>query len=165
VALIGQPELVFLDEPTAGMDPHARHATWDIIRGLRAKGATVVLTTHLIDEAERLADRVAIIDAGRLVALGPPADLAGEATNSQIRISFDAPGTPSLEELRRLTSVVSAWTDGRDQVVVQGPSVPDLLVDVTTWLRSEGRVPRQVRVGHATLEETFLKLTGKETEA
>jgi ABC-2 type transport system ATP-binding protein len=163
VALVGQPEIVFLDEPTAGMDPRARHATWDIIRGLREKRATVVLTTHLIDEAERLADRVAVVDAGRLVALGSPAELTGDAANGEIRITFDAP-VPPLDELRRLASVSSAWTDGVNQIVLRGPIASDVLVEVTIWLRSEGHVPRQIRIGHATLEEAFLNLTGKALE-
>jgi ABC-2 type transport system ATP-binding protein len=75
MALIGRPELVFLDEPTAGMDPQARHATWDIVAELRRDGVTVVLTTHLLDEAERLADRVVVVDQGRIVATGAPAEL------------------------------------------------------------------------------------------
>src|SRR5262249_57498169 len=76
-AVIGRPELVFLDEPTAGLDPQARHATWDLIAGLRAAGASVILTTHHMDEAERLADHVAIVDHGHLVAKGTPAELTG----------------------------------------------------------------------------------------
>ena len=78
-AVIGRPELVFLDEPTSGLDPQARHATWDLITGLRAAGASVILTTHHMDEAERLADHVAIVDHGRLVAEGTPAELTGTA--------------------------------------------------------------------------------------
>jgi ABC-2 type transport system ATP-binding protein len=77
LAIIGRPELVFLDEPTAGLDPHARHATWTLIRDLRGAGVTVVLATHLMDEAERLADQVLIIDRGRCVAAGSPAELTG----------------------------------------------------------------------------------------
>ena len=81
-AVIGRPELVFLDEPTAGMDPQARHATWDLIGEMRASGATVILTTHFMEEAERLSDQVAIIDHGQLVAGGPPAELCGGAASS-----------------------------------------------------------------------------------
>jgi ABC-2 type transport system ATP-binding protein len=77
LAIIGRPELVFLDEPTAGLDPHARHATWALISELRAAGVTVVLATHLMDEAERLADQVVIVDRGRCVAAGSPAELTG----------------------------------------------------------------------------------------
>ena len=83
-AVIGRPELVFLDEPTAGLDPQARHATWDLITGLRAAGAAVILTTHHMDEAERLADRVAIVDHGTLVADGTPAQLTGTAGQLQV---------------------------------------------------------------------------------
>ncbi len=81
-AVVGRPELVFLDEPTAGMDPQARHATWDLIGELRSYGVSVILTTHFMDEAERLSDQVAIIDHGRLVAGGTPAELCGGAAGS-----------------------------------------------------------------------------------
>ena len=84
-AVIGRPELVFLDEPTAGLDPQARHATWDIVRGLRESGASVILTTHHMDEAERLADRVAIVNHGRLVAEGTPEQLTGTAGQLRFR--------------------------------------------------------------------------------
>ena len=84
-AVIGRPELVFLDEPTAGLDPQARHATWDLISGLRAAGAAVILTTHHMEEAERLADRVAIVDHGTLVANGTPAQLTGTAGQLRFR--------------------------------------------------------------------------------
>jgi ABC-2 type transport system ATP-binding protein len=89
-AVIGRPELLFLDEPTTGLDPQARHATWDLIGGLRAAGASVILTTHHMDEAERLADRVAIVDQGRLVAEGTPAELTGTA--GQLRFRAGDPG-------------------------------------------------------------------------
>jgi ABC-2 type transport system ATP-binding protein len=84
-ALIGRPELLFLDEPTAGMDPQARHATWDLIRGLRASGAAVILTTHYMDEAQRLADQVCVVDHGQLVAEGSPAELTGTAGQLRFR--------------------------------------------------------------------------------
>jgi ABC-2 type transport system ATP-binding protein len=165
VALIGQPELVFLDEPTAGMDPRARRATWDIIGGLHEKGATIVMTTHLIDEAELLADRVAIVDGGRLIAIGSPAELTGEAGKSEISLAFfEGADSPPIDSLRQLSTVVSARTDGPHQVLLQGTSVTDLLVDVTSLLRSQGRIPRQIRVGRGTLEDVFLKLTGKDLE-
>lgn len=82
MAIVGRPELVFVDEPTAGMDPHARRTTWEVLRELRAAGVTVVLTTHHMDEAERLADQIYIIDRGRLVGAGSPAELTGEGSRS-----------------------------------------------------------------------------------
>src|SRR5437016_6369013 len=88
-ALIGRPEVVFLDEPTAGMDPHARATTWQLVRDLRNRGVTVLLTTHAMDEAETLCDRVAIINAGRLAALGSPSDLTRNAAVDEIRFVAD----------------------------------------------------------------------------
>jgi ABC-2 type transport system ATP-binding protein len=92
-AVIGRPELVFLDEPTAGLDPQARHATWNLISGLRAAGAAVILTTHYMEEAERLADRVVVVDHGRLVAGGTPAELTGTA--GQLRFRAEPGLTPT----------------------------------------------------------------------
>ena len=92
-AVIGRPELVFLDEPTAGMDPQARHATWDMITSLRADGVSVILTTHFMEEAERLCDHVVIIDAGRAVADGTPAELTGSA--GQLRFRAEPASTPT----------------------------------------------------------------------
>src|SRR6185369_4054595 len=88
-ALIGRPRVVFLDEPTAGMDPHARATTWDLVRSLRERGVTVLLTTHAMDEAETLCDRVAIINGGRLAALGSPSDLTRNAAVEEIAFVAD----------------------------------------------------------------------------
>ena len=92
MAVVGRPELVFVDEPTAGMDPQARHTTWDLLRELRASGVTVVLTTHYIEEAERLADRVHIIDRGRLVMSGTPAELTGDGVRRLEDVFLDNTG-------------------------------------------------------------------------
>ncbi len=89
MAVVGRPELVFVDEPTAGMDPHARRTTWELLRDLRADGVTVVLTTHHMDEAERLADQVHILDHGRLVASGSPAELTGDGSRSLEDVFLD----------------------------------------------------------------------------
>ncbi len=96
LAIVGRPELVFVDEPTSSMDPHARRDTWDLLRELRADGVTVVLTTHHLDEAERLADQVHIIDAGRLVATGSPSELTGDGLRSLETVFLDltTPGAP-----------------------------------------------------------------------
>src|SRR5207247_10314895 len=101
-ALVGNPTLFFLDEPTSGMDPQARLATWEIIRELKHHGATVLLTTHLMDEAERLADRIAIIDHGRLVALDTPAGLTGAQNSTVVR--FIAPAGLDCAQLSALQS-------------------------------------------------------------
>ena len=160
VALVGQPELVFLDEPTAGMDPQARHATWDIIRSLKERGVTVILTTHLIDEAERLADRVAIVDAGQLIALGTPEELTGGDARSDVWLVVSTP--VDVPALARLPSAKAAREQRPGQYVVQTDNALDLLVELTAWLRDRGVVPRELRVGQGSLEDVFLRLTGKE---
>ncbi|MGH2459374.1 MAG: ABC transporter ATP-binding protein [Chloroflexota bacterium] len=160
VALVGQPELVFLDEPTAGMDPQARRATWDIVRGLKERGVTVILTTHLIDEAERLADRVAIVDAGRLIALGSPGELTGGDASSDVWLTLPAP--VDVDALARLPYATGAREREAGQYVVQTDAALDLLVELASWLRAQGIVPRELRIGQGTLEDVFLRLTGKE---
>lgn len=157
LALLPRPELLFLDEPTAGMDPQARRSTWDIIRGLHDEGATIVLTTHYLEEAERLADRVAIMDAGRLVALDSPDALVGGDRMVRLR-------TASPLELSALRSLPSA-DDARslDGVyVLETTDPPALLVEITSMLRDRGIPVTELRVGRGTLEDVFLQLTGKE---
>jgi ABC-2 type transport system ATP-binding protein len=160
VALVGRPTLLFLDEPTTGMDPQARRVTWEIIRAVRARGATVLLTTHFMDEAERLADRVAIIDDGRLVALDSPAALTHSGSASAVRFT----ATPGLDlaALAALPSATSAREDQPGQYVIETPAAPALLAELTAWLRDVEGELRQLRVGHGSLEDVFLSLTGKE---
>jgi ABC-2 type transport system ATP-binding protein len=160
VALVGQPELVFLDEPTAGMDPQARHATWEIVRGLRDRGVTVVLTTHLIDEAERLADRVAIVDNGQIVAEGTPAELSSGGSGDDVWIALA--GTVDPRALAALPSVKGAREVRVGEYLVQTPRVTDLLGDLSAWLDREGVALRSIRVGSGSLEDAFLRLTGRE---
>jgi len=160
VALVGHPELVFLDEPTAGMDPQARRATWEIVRGLKDRGVTVILTTHLIDEAERLADQVAIVDGGHLVALGSPGELTGGDASSDVWLTL--PVSVDARELARLPYAKGAHERGAGQYVVQTDAALDLLVELSTWLRASAIVPRELRIGAGTLEDVFLRLTGKE---
>jgi ABC-2 type transport system ATP-binding protein len=162
VALVGQPELIFLDEPTAGMDPRARHATWDIVRSLKERGVTVILTTHLIDEAERLSDRVAIVDSGHLIALGTPAELTGSNTASDVWLTTSDP--IDVKALAALPHARAAHEHQAGQYVVRTDSALDLLVELAAWLRDNDVVPRELRVGHGTLEDVFLRLTGKELE-
>jgi ABC-2 type transport system ATP-binding protein len=159
VALVGRPELVFLDEPTAGMDPQARHTTWGIIRSLKEHGVTVILTTHLLDEAERLADRVAIIDRGRLIALGTPSELTGAGTTSDLWLS----GPPGLDRdsLLTLTTVKNVRETGPGQYVFETDRTLDLLVELAEWLRARGILPRELRIGQGSLEEIFLRLTDR----
>ncbi len=160
VALIGNPELVFMDEPTAGMDPQARLTTWEIVRDLRSKGVTILLTTHLMDEAERLADRVAIIDHGQLIALDTPASMTGvEHANV---IHFVAPAGLNCAELSALPSARKAEELRPGSYSIETETVPTLLVELTSWLRDRDITLSELRVGHGSLEDLFLRLTGSE---
>ncbi len=161
VALVGRPELVFLDEPTTGMDPQARLATWDIVRDLRATGTTVVLTTHLMDEAERLADRVAIIDHGRLLALDTPRALTGHSAGAGVVRLVASPGLDTVA-LSRLPAAQAAHEEEAGRYVIQTTDAPVLLAAITAYLRDQGITLSELRVGHGSLEETFLRLTGRE---
>ena len=160
VALVGNPTLVFLDEPTAGMDPQARLATWEIIRDLKHNGATVLLTTHLMDEAERLADRVAIIDHGRLIALDTPGGLTGVQNATIVR--FVAPVGIDCTQLAALPSARKAEEIRPGSYVIETDAVPVLLAELTAWLRDQGITLSELRVGHGSLEDLFLRLTGAE---
>ncbi len=160
-AVIGRPELVFLDEPTSGLDPQARHATWDLIAGLRAAGASVILTTHHMDEAERLADHVAIIDHGRLVAEGTPAELTGTA--GQVRFRAE-PGL-DIEALLAALPVGGAAKEspaGHYLVEVHNRVDPRLVAAVTAWCAEHGVLAQELRIESRTLEDVFLELTGRE---
>jgi ABC-2 type transport system ATP-binding protein len=160
-AVIGRPELVFLDEPTAGLDPQARHATWDMIAGLRAAGASVILTTHQMDEAERLADRVAIVDHGRIVAGGTPADLTGTA--GQVRFRAE-PGLDTDGLLAALPpgSAAKESPAGHYVVEVSDRVDPRLVAALTAWCAERGVLAQSLRIESRTLEDVFLELTGRE---
>jgi len=160
VALVGNPSLVFMDEPTAGMDPQARLATWEIIRDLKRNGATVLLTTHLMDEAERLADRVAIIDHGRLIALDTPSNLTGTQNANVVR--FVAPAGLDKSAFTKLSSASNVQEVRPGSYVIETENVPTLLVELTTWLRDHNITLSELRVGHGSLEDLFLRLTGSD---
>ncbi len=160
-AIIGRPELVFLDEPTAGLDPQARHATWDLIAGLRAAGAAVILTTHYMEEAERLADRLVIIDHGTAVAQGSPAQLTGTA--GQLRFRAE-PGldTEGLVAALPPGSAAKESPAGHYVVEVHDKVTPRLLAAVTAWCAEHGVLAQNLRIESRTLEDVFLELTGRE---
>jgi len=161
MAVVGRPELVFLDEPTAGLDPQARQATWDLIRCLRTDGVTVVLTTHLMDEAAQLADDVVILDRGQVVARGTVPEL----THGTGLIRFTAPPGLVLADLEASLppgSTASETTSG--SYVVQGSAGPLLLAAVTGWCAQQGVMPGHLQA-HRTLEDVFLELTGRELRA
>ncbi|MGH2449277.1 MAG: ABC transporter ATP-binding protein [Chloroflexota bacterium] len=156
LALVGRPQLVFLDEPTAGLDPQARIMTWDTIRALREGGVTVMLTTHYLEEAERLADRVAIINSGRLVALGSPSSLIqGDATVLRLRTNQAV----AMDELRSLPAAGSVRQDADGTYVIETPDARALLAQTTAWLAQIGVLATDLRVGQGSLEDLFLALT------
>lgn len=158
LALVGRPEVVFLDEPTAGLDPAARRRTWEHVRELEAQGVTIVLTTHLLDEAEELADRVAILDHGRLIALGTPAELThGEGRE----VGFSA--VPGLD-LAALSAAVDASVDeprpGR--YVIHATNSPRLVARLATWLERQDVELGELQAGKRSLEHVFLRLTAED---
>lgn len=164
LAVVGRPELVFLDEPTAGLDPQARRATWELVEALRSDGVTVVLTTHLLDEAERLADDVVIVDHGRVVAAGSVRELTSSGAVGQLR--FAAPPGLDLDALLLdLPAGCTARESPAGHYLVEGEVDPQLLASVTAWCARRGALARDLRVQTRTLEDVFLDLTGRELRA
>jgi ABC-2 type transport system ATP-binding protein len=163
LAVVGRPELVFLDEPTAGLDPHARRDTWALIRALRADGVTVVLTTHLMDEAEALADAVHIVDGGRVIAAGTPAELT--ALGAENSLTFRGPAGLSLDDLvAALPADAKAVETSPGHYRVEGEMGPQLLATVTTWCAGYNVMPEGLTVERRSLEDVFLALTGRGLE-
>jgi ABC-2 type transport system ATP-binding protein len=160
LAIVGRPEVVFLDEPTAGLDVHGRHVTWDLIRDLKAAGVAVVLTTHALDEAEQLADHVVIIDAGRVVASGAPADLT---RGSDTELRFEAQPGLRLDALTtRLGAGTTAGEPSPGHYLVSGSITPDTLAAVAAWCAERGVMPGRLTTSSQTLETVFLALTQEE---
>jgi len=162
-ALVGDPELLFLDEPTTGLDPQSRRQTWEIVEGLKARGRTVLLTTHYMEEASRLCDRVAVIDHGKVIALGTPRELIASLGAEHV-IEFEVGEAPAavIEEgmLHALPSVENVVRDGaswRLTVREVHRAVPALLAA----LAERGAEPTALTTHHATLEDVFMSLTGR----
>jgi ABC-2 type transport system ATP-binding protein len=161
-ALIGRPEVVFLDEPTAGMDPHARATTWQLVRDLRDRGVTVLLTTHAMDEAEQLCDRVAIVTGGKLAALGSPAELTQHAVADEIWFAAD-PGLDAGEIGRALGLPDGAVAEDRPgEYVVQAAGTPGRIADLACFLRDQNVTLAALQAGRRSLEEVFLQITAEE---
>lgn len=171
-ALVGRPELVFLDEPSAGMDPQSRRAVWELVRELRDEGTSVVLTTHLMDEAEDLADRVVVVDHGAVIAQGSVTDLVAAGSDRTLR--FTAPVPLDASALDALTQalagrpapgagpVVRPSPDGGElDYVVTGDVDARTLADLTAWCAARDLLVSRVTVGRRTLEDVFLDLTGR----
>jgi ABC-2 type transport system ATP-binding protein len=161
LALIGQPEIAVLDELTTGLDPEARRDTWKLIEGVRDRGVTIVLVTHLMEEAERLCDRVALIDRGRVIALDRPAALGEQASTSQ-RIRLRSPGSLGETILQSVPEVSRVERDGPD-IVVFGSG--DLLTAVVLAFDRAGLRAEDVRTETTSLEDAFLTLTEESTHA
>ena len=165
-AVVGRPEIVFLDEPTAGLDPQARMATWDLVTALRAAGVAVILTTHHMEEAERLSDHVVIIDHGAVVAEGAPDELTGRRRD--VRFSTHAP--IDADALRAAlpeggtVATVTAGSRHEHTVTAEDPESPgpEFLATVAAWCASAGVLAEDLRVRRRTLEDVFLETTGRE---
>ncbi len=154
LALIGDPELIFLDEPTTGFDPAARRAAWDVLEGLRALGRTVLLTTHYMDEAERLADRIGVIVDGRLVAEGTPQTLGGR-DQDEAAITFTLPADLDVDDLPAELDFAAA--DRRVTLTSRRPL--DDLERLAAWARGRAASLNDLEVRRASLEDVYLRLT------
>ncbi|MEU1749354.1 ABC transporter ATP-binding protein [Micromonospora arida] len=161
LALVGNPEIAILDELTTGLDPQARRDTWSLIEQVRDSGVTIVLVTHFMEEAERLCDRVAVIDRGRVVALDTPAGLVSSVAPEQ-RIRF-RPSAPVDDRLLTDLPEVSAVQRTGSQVVVTGTG--DLLHAVTSVLARHQIVAADLRLEQSTLDDAFVELTGRQPAA
>jgi len=141
LGLIGDPELIFLDEPTTGFDPHARRQAWETLRSLRELGKTILLTTHYLDEAEHLADRVALLGQGKIVAVGPPSELIGNTPATEIR-----------------------YRENGREVTLETDRPTELLHELTSKALAENRELEGLVVTRPTLEDIYLQLTGEEDQ-
>jgi ABC-2 type transport system ATP-binding protein len=159
LALVNDPEVIFLDEPTAGLDPQGRRSLWEVVRKMKAEGRTTMLTTHYMDEAEALCDRLAIIDHGRILRSGTPAELiASLGIPSVVELTFDGSAPDPAAFSARLGADVEA-RGGVWEIPTRDPKT--LLPRVLTAIESERLEYNQVHVRRATLEDVFLQLTGR----
>ena len=155
IGLCGNPDLLFLDEPTTGFDPSARRQAWDMIRNLKSLGKTIFLTTHYMDEAQALADRVAVIVGGRIVAEGPPSTIGGRDTDATI-VRFRAPARP-------LPKTLGGEADGDDMIRIQTATPEKTLHALTTWALKHTLALEELTVAPPSLEDVYLRLAGDES--
>lgn len=165
LALLNDPKMVFLDELTTGLDPQARHTIWDMVRAVRDEGKTVFLTTHFMEEAERLCDRVAILDRGKIVALDTPANLIAQLEIEE-RVIFSADGGWSADALAKLPRVMRVENEGT-RFIVHGQSDGSnghtpLVTEVVNFLTNDGVRFSNLRTEQPDLEDVFLTLTGRQ---
>lgn len=162
LALVGRPRVAFLDEPTAGMDPTARQTLWSVVRELRDSGVCVLLTTHYLEEAERLADNVVIIDGGRLVGEGSPAELMASGASADIRFG----GPPGIDVAALGTRLGAPVIETRPgEYRVETGATPAAVAALTGWLAEHDLPLADLRAGRQTLEDVFLRLTGQVSAA
>lgn len=161
LALVGRPDVAFLDEPTAGVDPGGRLVIREVVQELAERGAAVLITTHELEEAERIADQVVIIDSGRLIAAGSPAELT--TGGGRDRFSF---GAPHGIDVRSLALALGAPVEESrpGEYSVRAPATPDLVAALTAWLADRQLPLADLRAGRASLEDVFLRLTGHGSE-
>ena len=163
MAIIGRPELIFVDEPTAGMDPAARRTTWELLKELNQDGVSVVLTTHYMDEAESLADQIHIIDSGRLIASGTPAELT-QSGATHIRLVVQSPLNPDAPMLLQAELGPATEIHQLNEVtlLLTGHADSTTLAKVSNWCERNAILPDSLNLGQRTLEDVFLELTGRE---
>ena len=161
MALVNDPEIAFLDEPTTGLDPQARRGVWSVIENMRGKGRTIFLTTHYMEEAERLCGRVAIIDHGKIIASGSPDELITNYFEEKA-IQFEIDSAPSQAVLQDFPGTTNVAIDG-NEVIMYSNNVPDTMSAVMQFAEKNGLTSqlRDLHVRRATLEDVFLKLTGR----
>lgn len=160
LALIGRPEMIFLDEPTAGMDAQSRHAVWGLVEALKRDGVTVILTTHLMDEAERLADNVVIIDRGSVVASGSPQELTDTGDHPALHIRTDRP-----LDLTALSAEATLIDDTPLTYLLHSAGDPQIIATVAAEAARQNVMIKELGLHHRTLEDVFLDLTGRELRA
>src|SRR5262249_13281689 len=159
LALAGDPEIVILDEPTTGLDAQARRELHSIIERLKTEGKTVILTTHYIEEAEKICDRVAIIDHGKIIAMGSPRDLIARS-RGQSRIEFRTVEPISIADLRRIPFVEKVAESGGGYEL-RSSDAPRALIELIKWMEIERYELLDLHITRPTLEDTFIELTGK----
>lgn len=162
LALVGRPEVAFLDEPTAGVDPRGRRAVREVVADLRSSGVAVLVTTHELDEAQRVADRMIIVDGGRVVAEGAPAELMRIGAGNQVHFGA-APGLDLIALGAAIDAGVNEEQPG--EYTVDAPATPSRVAAITAWLAERDLALADLRAGRETLEDVFLRLTAEPADA
>lgn len=161
MALVNDPDIAFLDEPTTGLDPQVRREMWDVIEDMKTRGKTIFLTTHYMEEAEKLCDRVAIIDHGKIITMGSPSDLINEYFKEKA-IQFVTQNVVTVEDIKKLPGVTNVIKD-ENEMVVYSSDVTKTMSAILKYAEEKGLSDelKDLHVRRATLEDVFLKLTGR----